>query len=43
MKEQFGVDPKDIIAGVAPSIGRCCYEVGKEVAQHFFEDASSFT
>ena len=43
MNEQFGVDPKDIIVGVAPSIGRCCYEVGEDVAQHFFEDALSFT
>jgi len=37
MIETFDSNPKDIIAGVAPSIGRCCYEVGKEVSEHFFE------
>jgi YfiH family protein len=37
MSETFGSDPKDIIAGIAPSIGACCYEVGEEVAQHFFD------
>ncbi len=35
MQRQYGCDPKDIIAGVAPSIGRCCYEVGRDVAEHF--------
>jgi copper oxidase (laccase) domain-containing protein len=37
MKEVYGSDPKDIIAGIAPSIGSCCYEVGSDVAQHFFD------
>jgi len=36
MGEEFGSDSRDIIAGIAPSIGSCCYEVGKEVAQEFF-------
>ncbi len=35
MRDEFGSNPKDIIAGVAPSIGRCCYEVDWSVAQHF--------
>lgn len=35
MKEAFGSNPEEIIAGIAPSIGRCCYEVGEEVAQFF--------
>jgi copper oxidase (laccase) domain-containing protein len=26
-----------MIAGIAPSIGKCCYEVGIDVAQHFFD------
>lgn len=42
MREVYGCKPQDIIAGVAPSIGRCCYEVGEDVAEHFFEDTSSF-
>ncbi len=35
MKEEFNSNPSDIIAGVAPSIGKCCYEVDWNVAQHF--------
>jgi len=35
MKEKFNSNPSDIIAGVAPSIGKCCYEVDWNVAQHF--------
>ncbi|MBD3795427.1 MAG: peptidoglycan editing factor PgeF [Epsilonproteobacteria bacterium] len=37
MKEEFGVNPKDIVASIAPAIGECCYEVSKEVAQKFDE------
>lgn len=36
MIRYFHCDPQDIIAGIAPAIGRCCYEVGKDVAQHFY-------
>lgn len=43
MKEVYGCDPKEIIAGIAPSIGRCCYEVGKDVAEHFFDMPEGFT
>ena len=35
MKEEFNSNPSDIIAGVAPSIGKCCYEVDWNVAQYF--------
>jgi YfiH family protein len=35
MSERFGTDPGDLIAGVGPSIGRCCYEVGGEVEERF--------
>ena len=38
----YNSDPKDIIAGVAPAIGRCCYEVGKDVAKYFFNEPRSF-
>jgi len=37
MEEVYGSDPTDILAGIAPSIGKCCYEVGVEVAEHFAE------
>jgi YfiH family protein len=43
MQEVYGCDPKDIIAGVAPSIGRCCYEVGKDVAEQFFDMPEGYT
>jgi len=35
MQEIFNSNPKDIIAGVAPSIGKCCYEVDWAVTKHF--------
>ncbi len=31
MGDSFGTDPADILAGIGPSIGRCCYQVGPEV------------
>lgn len=33
MVEHYGCDPLDIIAGIGPSIGACCYEVGMDVCQ----------
>lgn len=35
MQENFGSKLKDIYVGIGPAIGACCYEVGKEVAEHF--------
>jgi len=31
MEEVFGSSPQDIIVGVGPSVGPCCYKVGPEV------------
>ena len=31
MQKHFGVDPKTLKIYIGPSIGACCYEVGKEV------------
>ena len=31
LASEFGTQPADIVAGVGPSIGPCCYEVGEEV------------
>ncbi|HJA14721.1 MAG TPA: peptidoglycan editing factor PgeF [Candidatus Butyricimonas faecavium] len=33
MREEFGCDPRDIIIGIGPSIGPCCFEVGEEVIE----------
>lgn len=33
---EFNINPKKIIAGIGPSIGACCFEVGKEVSEKFF-------
>ena len=41
MMREFGSDADDIIAFIAPSIGRCCYEVGEDVAGHF-DDSESY-
>lgn len=35
MQKQFGCRPEQIRAGIGPSIGPCCFEVGEEVAQVF--------
>lgn len=43
MQEVFKSNPKDIVAGIAPSIGQCCYEVGEDVAKHFFDIPQSYT
>jgi YfiH family protein len=45
MKMEFGTDPEDVIAAIGPAIGRCCYEVGSEVASDFdaqFRDARAW-
>lgn len=35
METDFGTDPKDLIAGISPSIGKCCFEVDPPVADEF--------
>jgi len=46
MEESFGCRSENIIAGISPSIGPCCYEVGHDVIDAFLEkfpeDAKSF-
>jgi YfiH family protein len=35
MQKRYGTDPRDLIVGIGPAIGGCCYEVGPEVAERF--------
>jgi len=42
MIDVFKSEPSDIIAGIAPSIGQCCYEVGEDVAKYFFDMPKAF-
>ena len=35
MHERFGLRPERLVAGVGPSIGACCYEVGEDVRTVF--------
>ena len=35
MRRQFGSEPAALEAAIGPGIGRCCYEVGPEVAAYF--------
>ncbi len=37
MNEVFGSRPSEIIAGISPSIGPCCYEVGEDVIDAFHD------
>lgn len=32
MQKEFGCSPQDMIAGIGPSNGPCCYEIGQDVA-----------
>jgi YfiH family protein len=35
MRMEFGSRPRDVVVALGPAIGRCCYDVGPEVAQAF--------
>ena len=35
MAKEYGSNPKDLIIGIAPSISKCCFQVGSEVVDVF--------
>jgi len=35
MHDEFGTEPENVYAAIGPGIGRCCYEVGADVALQF--------
>lgn len=35
MTESFGTDPSDVVVGIGPSMGPCCYTVGRDVIDTF--------
>src|ERR1700758_5821128 len=35
MEKNFGTEPSRVFAVIGPSIGMCCYEIGKDVASLF--------
>jgi YfiH family protein len=37
MRQRFGTEAGDLHAAIGPGIGKCCYEVGPEVAAQFGE------
>ena len=43
MQEQYGCRVEDMVAGIAPAIGGCCYEVGEDVARYFSDFPESCT
>jgi len=38
VRKDFCTNPSDIVAFIGPSAGKCCYEVGSEVASQFPDD-----
>src|SRR4051812_3056244 len=41
MHAEFGTEAADIFAGIGPGIGKCCYEVGADVARLFGVNGAS--
>ena len=35
MRQEFGSEPRDLVAAIGPAIGPCCYTVGEEVRAEF--------
>jgi polyphenol oxidase len=42
MRQRFGSRPEEMLAGIGPSIGKCCYTVGDEVRERFRSNATAW-
>lgn len=45
IENKYGIDPSDLNVAIGPSIKKCCYEVGEDVASLFskkFEDSDQY-
>lgn len=42
MKNNYNSDPKDLICVIGPSIGPCCYEVSKDLAEKFNTNLANY-
>lgn len=40
--DKYSSDKKDILVGIGPSIGPCCYEVGQDLSQKFIQRYNKF-
>jgi polyphenol oxidase len=43
LRERFGSAPQDVVAGIGPAIGPCCYTVGQDVVEAFADRPDLFT
>ncbi|MHB1485523.1 MAG: peptidoglycan editing factor PgeF [Saccharofermentanales bacterium] len=43
MQSKYFCDPEDIIVGIGPSIGKCCFEVDENTAEEFMQLPDSVT
>lgn len=43
LRDQFGSQPRDIVAGIGPAIGPCCYTVGRDVVEAFADRPDLFS
>ncbi len=43
LRDRFGCQPRDIVAGIGPAIGPCCYRVGQDVVEAFGDRPELFT
>ncbi len=42
MKNIYGSKAKDILVGIGPSIGPCCYEIGQDLGEKFIKRYGKF-